>query len=559
MILNKDVSLPILGQRMVDDYLVRQRDLTAVERFSHLHEDGELPHQSKYYRDLIPMTKPRPGEQYAFEVDLDACTGCKACVAACHTLNGLDENETWRDVGLLIGGPIESPMVQHVTTACHHCLEPACMEGCPVDAYEKDPVTGIVRHLDDQCIGCQYCTLKCPYDVPKYNKKKGIVRKCDMCSDRLAEGEAPACVQACPSQAIKITLVNKRHVAADSEANVFLPGAPSPDYTHPTTNYKTRRPLPRNLLPADYYHVQPQHAHWPLVVMLALTQLSVGGFLIGRVVEGIGGGVFEIVRPVHALVSLMLGLLALGASTMHLGRPLYAFRAVIGLRRSWLSREIVAFGLFAKLAAVYAGISWFLPHLGGGAALKGIGTAVVLTGLLGVFCSAMIYHDTRRAFWKIGRTITKFALTTLGLGLSVTLLAGMIAAGFSSQLSVHEFANDGGRSLSGSLAAVMGFKLLFEAWTLRHLSDKHHTLLKRTAILMVGELRGATAVRFAAGLLGGVLLPLLMAGGQFQGSAAAMICTTIAAVFVLTLIGELLERYLFFTSVVAPKMPGSIH
>ncbi|MEZ6126844.1 MAG: 4Fe-4S dicluster domain-containing protein [Planctomycetaceae bacterium] len=110
-------------------------------------------------------------------MDLDRCSGCKACVVACHSLNGLDEKETWRDVGLLIGGTRNQPVMQHVTTACHHCLEPGCMEACPVDAYEKDPVTGIVRHLDDQCFGCQYCTLACPYDVPKYHSGKGIVRK----------------------------------------------------------------------------------------------------------------------------------------------------------------------------------------------------------------------------------------------------------------------------------------------------------------------------------------------------------------------------------------------
>src|SRR5262249_30553233 len=107
-----------------------------------------------------------PGQQYAFSVDLDACTGCKACVSACHSLNGLDDHETWRHIGTLQGGTTRHPIQQTVTTACHHCLEPACQQGCPVGAYEKD--TGIVRHLDDQCIGCQYCILKCPYDVPQY-------------------------------------------------------------------------------------------------------------------------------------------------------------------------------------------------------------------------------------------------------------------------------------------------------------------------------------------------------------------------------------------------------
>ena len=102
------------------------------------------------------------------------------------------------------------------------------MNGCPVLAYEKDPETGIVRHLDDQCIGCQYCVLKCPYDVPKYSTELGIVRKCDMCHSRLAEGEAPACVQACPTEAIRITIVNTEAttVAARGGAQ-FLAGAPA--------------------------------------------------------------------------------------------------------------------------------------------------------------------------------------------------------------------------------------------------------------------------------------------------------------------------------------------
>ncbi|HKB90561.1 MAG TPA: 4Fe-4S dicluster domain-containing protein, partial [Opitutaceae bacterium] len=168
------------NRTFIDELLAEQKRLdTPVVRFADLHDRAE-PSLAPVYRDLIPLTKPQPGEQYAFQVDLDACTGCKACVTACHALNGLDENEAWRDVGLLHSDQAQHPFTQVVTSACHHCVDPACLNGCPVLAYEKDPVTGIVRHLDDQCIGCSYCVLKCPYDVPKYNERLGIVRKCDM-------------------------------------------------------------------------------------------------------------------------------------------------------------------------------------------------------------------------------------------------------------------------------------------------------------------------------------------------------------------------------------------
>ncbi|HEX2101184.1 MAG TPA: 4Fe-4S dicluster domain-containing protein, partial [Candidatus Synoicihabitans sp.] len=191
---------------LIDELLAEQQRLqTPVAAYSRAHDNG--PALAPVYRDLIPLTAPAAGEQYAFEVDLDSCSGCKACVAGCHSLNGLDETETWRDVGALIGGDAKHPFQQTITSACHHCADPACLNGCPVLAYDKDPITGIVRHLDDQCIGCSYCILKCPYDVPKYSERLGIVRKCDMCHNRLAAGEAPACVQACPTHAIRIVKV----------------------------------------------------------------------------------------------------------------------------------------------------------------------------------------------------------------------------------------------------------------------------------------------------------------------------------------------------------------
>ena len=201
-----------ISASFVETLLDRQQCATAVDRFAQRHHEVVEPLQERYYSDLIPLAFPGEGEQYAFEVGLDACSGCKACVAACHSLNGLEEHELWRSVGLLHGGSTDSAVLQHVTTACHHCLEPACLNGCPVEAYEKDPETGIVHHLDDQCIGCRYCMLTCPYDVPQYSQSKGIVRKGDLCADRLEVGEAPACVQACPNGAIRINLVKRESV-----------------------------------------------------------------------------------------------------------------------------------------------------------------------------------------------------------------------------------------------------------------------------------------------------------------------------------------------------------
>ncbi|MEM1305358.1 MAG: 4Fe-4S dicluster domain-containing protein, partial [Planctomycetota bacterium] len=270
--------------------LAESRELTAVERFAKAHDAGDVPAQSKHYRDLIPVDAPGAGEQYAFDVDLDACSGCKACVSACHHLNGLETEETWRWVGQLSGSN-GLPIIQHVTTACHHCVDPGCLSGCPTNAYEKDPETGVVRHLDDQCFGCQYCTMACPYEVPQYSSSKGIVRKCDMCHGRLAAGEAPACVQACPNQAIRITVVDTAEVVAKTDAGEFLPDSPPSDLTHPTTIYRTEKCLPDTLVGFDYDHAEPQHAHFPLVGMLVMTQMSVGMVTLASLARWVFGGV----------------------------------------------------------------------------------------------------------------------------------------------------------------------------------------------------------------------------------------------------------------------------
>src|SRR5512145_2451570 len=130
------------ARTVIDELLDEQQLLTAVAQFARHHDSVTEPNQARYYRDLIPLSTPKAGEQYAFKVDLDRCSGCKACVTACHSLNGLSEEESWRSVGLLRLDPYTRPWQSTVTTACHHCIDPACLNGCPVDAYEKNPITG---------------------------------------------------------------------------------------------------------------------------------------------------------------------------------------------------------------------------------------------------------------------------------------------------------------------------------------------------------------------------------------------------------------------------------
>lgn len=556
------IAAPDYGLALLQRLLGEQRELTAVEQFSQAHEQADFQARDKFYRSLLPATEPGPGQQYAFEVDLDRCSGCKACVVACHTLNGLDEQETWRDVGLLIGGSSTLPVIQHVTTACHHCLEPACLSGCPVNAYEKHAVTGIVKHLDDQCIGCQYCTLACPYEVPKYHAGKGIVRKCDMCSSRLAVGEPPACVQACPQQAIAIRIVDRQQVIDDAETSQFLPAAPDPQLTLPTTTFKSRKTLPRNMLPADYNRVHAQHAHLPLVVMLVLTQLSVGGFVIGLALDWfLPREQAAALRPLLAANALGFGLLALAASTLHLGRPFYAFRAVLGLGHSWLSREIVAFGLFAKLACLYfAALWWFEMDTtsGWGSVLS---ASVAVSGIIGVFCSAMIYIFTGRECWSFLSVIVRFTLTSALLGVAVVWLSLLLLLLFCPRPPLQQFLQDHGRTLGQSIMIVGIAKLGWDAAIFRHLLFRQMTPLRRSALLLGGELSNVTLVRFALGLLGSVLLPLFLLNNLADVSADLSLArfTIITGMMVVaSLVSELLERYLFFAACAAPRMPGGI-
>jgi Fe-S-cluster-containing dehydrogenase component/DMSO reductase anchor subunit len=507
--------------------LAAQADLSAVERFTQRHSRATEPALARHYRDLLPLSAPRPGEQYAFAVDLDACTGCKACVTACHSLNGLDADESWRRIGTLVGDDADGGAVlQTVTMACHHCADPACLRGCPVGAYDKDAATGIVRHLDDQCIGCRYCVMMCPYDVPQYSPSRGIVRKCDMCHGRLAAGEAPACVQACPNEAIRI-----RVVPTDAGPSVQIADAPPPELTRPTTRYRSRRKTATRWRAIDGERATPADAHGPLVAMLVASQLAVGLFAAALLASARLPG--ERARDLAA-VGVFVLLFGLAASLRHLGRPTKAWRAFLGLRTSWLSREIVAFGGLTVLAGAYVSSSWWSGP--GTAVSTAIGAATVGVGLAGVACSAMVYHATGRGLWHVVSSGGQFFGTTLALGAAVL---GLAASGTAPSLAA---------ACAATVAAVTASKLAALLLLLAHTNGHGALPLARTARLLRGRLRTLTVCRVTIGTLS-LGFAVAVAGGH-----------PVAAVLVLgaSLVGEVVERMLFFRAISPARMPGSL-
>jgi DMSO reductase iron-sulfur subunit len=469
--------------------------------------------------ELMPSRRPEPGEQYRFHFDMTKCIGCKCCVVACNEQNGNPADLNWRRVGEVEGGYYPLTQRHYLSAGCNHCVEPSCLIGCPVEAYTKDPATGVVIHNADTCIGCQYCTWNCSYGVPQYNPARGVVGKCDLCHNRLSDGMAPACVAACPEQAIAIENVNieqwrRDHVSANA------PGLPSAGDSISTT----RITLPDNLAPGigrvDTNRVEPEHPHWPLVFMLVLTQMCVGAFVTLWV---LGWRDPSDIR-VASIVSLTLAGISLGASTLHLGRPAYAWRALRGLRRSWLSREVLTLSLFAGAASAFAG----LPLLGlPGRNLAGFATAIA--GIAGAACSARIYIVRARPAWFSGYTLAEFFSTALLCGPAL----------------VHTLVPGAPKGVVIASAVGGAAQLVTQAGKFLWLSRSETFELRSSSLLLAGKLHPRFSLRLAILVGAGIAAPL---------TGASALVSTIA--FAAALAGEILGRYLFFVSVV-PKSIAS--
>jgi len=336
------------------------------------------------------MTQP------AFYLDASACSGCKACQAACKDKHHLPIGVLWRRVYEVTGGGwtragetwTSDVFAYNLSLSCHHCARPICVEVCPTHAMHKR-TDGIVVVDHDRCIGCQYCSWACPYDAPQYDRALGQMTKCDFCADDLAAGKPPACVAACPMRVLE----TRERPDASADVNPL----PVASLTEPALIVTPHQAAHRPGALGNAEEVSaPRGAEHSLVAFTLLTQLAVGATWFRSVSAPFNG------RAAGVITAIML--IALLASFVHLGQPRHAWRAIANLRTSWLSREVLT-------AALFAGTLVGAQAAGG----RGLWLADA-TGLALVISMAQVYRLRTVPEWNDRATTASFFATTLLLG-----------------------------------------------------------------------------------------------------------------------------------------------
>jgi formate dehydrogenase iron-sulfur subunit len=176
-------------------------------------------------------TATRSDEALAILIDITECIGCRGCMEACMLRRGIEDDPF--EVEQLSAKAYT--VVEEFGDAdyfarrmCMHCEDPTCASACPVEAIRKTEL-GPVIYEARRCLGCRYCMMACPFDVPRYEWTASVpsIAKCDMCVDRQLRGEVPACVEACPVEATisgtRSELLAEAHRRIDADPDRYTP------------------------------------------------------------------------------------------------------------------------------------------------------------------------------------------------------------------------------------------------------------------------------------------------------------------------------------------------
>lgn len=169
--------------------------------------------------------------QIGFYINVAHCIGCKTCVVACKDKNELEVGRNFRRVYDFEKGTYPRVSTWHLSIACNHCSDPACVKVCPTQAMHKREKDGVVLVDQSKCIGCRSCAKACPYEAPQYDEQIKKMSKCDTCFDLRDQGKNPACVDSCPMRAIEFGLIKELRQKYGDNANAD--GLPDASFTQP--------------------------------------------------------------------------------------------------------------------------------------------------------------------------------------------------------------------------------------------------------------------------------------------------------------------------------------
>ena len=321
-----------------------------------------------------------------FDFDAALCVACNACNAACMLENGFQPGTrsvlSWNSEAL----PLLS--VINISIACNHCEKPPCLEGCPAMAYTLDS-TGAVIHHQDRCMGCRYCTWRCPYNAPKINEAKGFIEKCHFCTERAGDGIEPACVTACPTGALRMTELDE----FPSQGVEWFPETGiRPSLKLRGTNERSG-PLIIPVEEDDEENNQPVPVtklikEWSLIIF-SLLVTAASALIIAYALNG------EL--PAVKMPAVMLTA-ALIISFAHLGVRAKGWRAILNVASSPLSREI----LMIIITTAMAYLNWFSPGTIHPLILAGVSLLMLISADLVYFAadrSAMLKLHSGQMFF----------------------------------------------------------------------------------------------------------------------------------------------------------------